>query len=211
MAIRIKTDNLNMSTTDYMKDVVRRFSKTIDEHNTHMRLFADYHVQVESWLKGELLNFFEGEKNDGKLKCYRPEARAGDGKKKVDYLLKLTNPAGRKVWIELKHLLIGRQPSQKPMLGCQPTQEPPQGQEWHFTSYCNTSPPGFYGDIMKLRDITEGDKYILFLATKKPDCENWSVGMHKLKERLKGCVHIESCTDCAPCPSTYFLGLLEIF
>ncbi len=75
-----------MSTMDYMMDVVARFRMVLDAHDIHMQLFDLHAIQVEAWLKGELLPFFEAEKTNGKLHDYwlecTPESKTDPGRKK---------------------------------------------------------------------------------------------------------------------------------
>ena len=59
-----------MRTIDYMMDVVTRFRMVLDAHSEHMKLFDRHAIQVEGWLKGEVLHFFEAERTNGKLHNY---------------------------------------------------------------------------------------------------------------------------------------------
>lgn len=62
-----------MSTADYMMDAITRFRKVLDKHDMHMKLFCQHAVQVEGWLKGELLRFLDAEKTSRELDDYWPE------------------------------------------------------------------------------------------------------------------------------------------
>ena len=51
-----------MSTVKYIQDMVTRFRVILDAHDKHLECFCRYGVQVEGWLKGELLNFLMSRK-----------------------------------------------------------------------------------------------------------------------------------------------------
>jgi len=187
-----------MSTMDYMMDVVARFRMVLDAHDIHMHLFDLHAIQVEAWLKGELLPFFEAEKTNGKLHDYwlecTPESKTDPGRKKIDYKLELLDGTiMAKVWIELKHFQIGYQ----------------SGRYWKASGYFASKSYGIHGDVAKLREVVVGDKYILVLATKNPGRDDWSRGVDKFNERFSP-FHIQSHTDPSNFPATYFLGLLEV-
>ena len=90
--------------------MVTRFGRILDRHDRHLECFCQYGVQVEGWLKGELLCFLDSEKAAGRIVNFDREVRLDIGRKRID--LRLEIPAGRAVlnaWIELKHWLIGSQ------------------------------------------------------------------------------------------------------
>jgi len=188
-----------MSTLDYMMDVVTRFRMVLDAHDRHMKLFDLHAIQVEGWLKGELLHFFDAEKTNGKLHNYwvesPPESRTAPGRKRIDYELELLNGTiMTKVWIELKHFQIGYQ----------------KEAYWIASDYlAGKSSWGICGDVAKLREVVVGDKYILVLATKNPGRDDWLRGVNKFNEKFSP-FHIQSHTDPSNFSATYFLGLLEV-
>jgi hypothetical protein len=187
-----------MSTLDYMMDVVARLRMVLDAHDRHMRLFDLHAIQVEGWLKGELLHFFDAEKTNGKLHNYwsesPPEYQTGPSQKRIDYELELLDGTTMtKVWIELKHFQIGYQKEE-----C-----------WKATDYFVSKSYGIHGDVAKLREVVVGDKYILVLATKNPGRDDWLRGVNKFNEKFSP-FHIQSHKDPSNFPATYFLGLLEV-
>ena len=121
-----------MSTVKHIQDMVTRFRVILDAHDEHLECFCRYGVQVEGWLKGELLNFFDVEKTDGRLLDFDRERRYGAGRKKVDYYLVL--PSGiiaPTVWIELKHWQIGYQ----------------RNELWKAHNYFGDKSIGIYSDV----------------------------------------------------------------
>ena len=187
-----------MSTLNYMMDVVARFRMVLDAHDMHMKLFDLHAVQVEKWLQGELLPFFDADKTDGKLLNYWPESwpqsRTGPSRKRIDYELELLDgTVMTKVWIELKHFQIGFQ----------------KRVYYKASGYFASKSYGVHDDVAKLREVTVGDKYILVLATKNPGRYDWSRGVDKFNEKFSP-LRIQSHTDPSDFPATYFLGLLEV-
>ena len=189
-----------MSTIGYMMDVVTRLRTVLDAHETHMKLFDQHAVQVEGWLKGELLHFFDIEKADGRLRDYwpesPPESRTASSRERIDYELELaTADATTKVWLELKHFQIG----------CQ------KGVCYKAHGYLARKSYGIYKDVVKLRQITAGDRYVLVLATKNPGRYDWSTGVATFNADFGHLsLHIHTHTDPSDFPSTYFVGLLEV-
>ncbi len=183
-----------MNTVDYIQGVVKRFRVILDTHDKHLRCFDKYGVQVEGWLKGELLAFFDSEKTDGKLVDFDREVTYGAGKKKVDYLLILPHGTiAPKVWIELKHWQIGYQ----------------RNELWQAHNYFGDKSIGIYSDVEKLSNIADGDKYILVLATKNPGHEDWSKGVDKFNKKFKP-LRVRSCTETTDFPQSYYVGVLEV-
>lgn len=187
-----------MSTMDYMIDVVARFRVVLDAHDIHMKLFDLHAIQVEAWLKGELLPFLDAEKTSGKLHNYwpecAPESRTDPGRKRIDYKLELlSGTIMTKVWIELKHFQIGYQ---KEVF-------------YEASDYFASKSYGIHGDVAKLREVAVGDKCILVLATRNPGRDDWLRGVDKFNEKFSP-FHIQSHTDPSAFPAIYFLGLLEV-
>jgi hypothetical protein len=174
--------------------MVTRFRVILDAHDRHLECFCHYGVQVEGWLKGELLRFFDNEITDSRLVDFDREVLCGAGRKKVDYLLVL--PSGiiaLKVWVELKHWQIGYQ----------------KNQLWQAHNYFGDKDIGIYSDVEKLSSIIDDDKYILILATKNPGYEDWSRGVDKFNEKFKP-LRVRSCTETSDFPQSYYIGVLEV-
>ena len=183
-----------MSTINYVQDMVTRFRPILDAHDKHLECFYHYGVQVEGWLKGELLNFFDTEKTDGRLIGIDREVLCGIGQKKVDYFLVV--PSGiiaSTIWIELKHWHIGYQRSEL----------------WLAHNYFGDKAIGIYSDVEKLSNIIDGDKFVLILCTKNPGHEDWSRGVDKFNEKFKP-LQVRSCTETSEFPEFYYIGVLEV-
>lgn len=182
---------MNVNSIDYVLDGITRFRSTLDAHTKQFECFDKHAIQVEGWLKGEIVLFFDNEKTGKKLGEFETEVGSGSGRKKVDCFLRLH---GTPIWIELKHWQIGRQKKQL----------------WKAQNYFGDEKSiGICTDVKKLSNISDGDKYILILATKNPGYEDWSKGVDKLNEKFKP-LHIKSYTNPSDFPYSYFLGLLEV-
>ena len=182
-----------MSTKDYLLDVISRFRVVLDAHIRQLVCFDQYAIQVEGWLKGEIVQFFDSEKLATTLDEFETEVKCGYGRKRVDCFLKLQ---GTPVWVELKHWQIGSQGDQR----------------WIASDYFVSKSFGIYGDADKLSKIIDGDRYILILATKNPDCEeqgDWGKGVDRFNQKFNPS-HIKSYTNPSNFPRFYFLGLLEV-
>ena len=184
-----------MSTADFLQRTVTQFRAVLDEHDKHMKCFDEHAVQVEGWLKGELLPFFDREVGERRLVDFDVEVNCGHGR--VDYLL--TVPDGLtpvKVWVELKHFQIGWQGTDR----------------WIASNYFTDKSIGIYGDVVKLTKIASDDKYILILATKNPEYEkngDWSQGVDKFNQKFAP-LQIKSLTNPSDFPQSYFVGLLKV-
>jgi hypothetical protein len=184
-----------MTTEDYLQSIVTRFRAILDTHGKHMGLFDEHAVQLEGWLKGELLPLFDSEKTDGRLVQFNTEVSCGYGR--VDYhLIVPDDPIAVEVWLELKHFQIGRQGEYR----------------WIASNYFTDKSIGIYRDVEKLTKIEQGDKYILVLATKNPEYEkngDWLQGVDKFNRKFTP-LRIGSLTNPSDFPQSYFLGLLEV-
>ena len=182
-----------MITTNYVLDAIKRFRVILDAHIKHLECFDQYAIQVEGWLKGEIVHFFDSEKLVRKLDEFETEVKCGSGGKRVDCFLNLH---GAPIWIELKHFQIGRQGEYR----------------WKASDYFGSKKYGIYNDVDKLSKIDNADKYILILATKNPEYEepgDWLKGVNKFNEKFAP-LHIRSYTVPSDFPQSYFLGLLEV-
>ncbi len=86
--------------------LVRRFGETLGGSVGRLRCFHAHGVQIEGWLKGELLFFLDGEKVRGAIGDFDREIRTdlGDRRKQVDLRIALEVEGTRRdAWIELKH------------------------------------------------------------------------------------------------------------
>jgi len=185
-----------MDTTEYIRDLVTRFRKVLDERSKQLECFCRYGVQVEGWLKGELLFFFDSEKAAGRLVNVDREVQlgAGPGKKRVDFRLEI--PVGVAIldaWIEVKHWLIGHQ----------------KGSKYNAVFYFgDVSSVGIKPAVETLTKVRRGSKYLLVLATANPAEDDWSNGVTKFNDKFPH-LHLKALTNPTEFPKSYFLGLLE--
>ena len=184
-----------MTTKDYLLSIITQFRLTLDSHERQLECFDRYAIQVEGWLKGELVCLFDSEKLAKRLDEFGVEVKCNSGRKKVDLFLKLHSTA---IWIELKHWQIGYQGEDR----------------WKASDYFGSGPKGIgiYDDVEKLSKIPDGDKYILILATKNPEYDepgNWEKGLDKFNHKFAP-LHINSYLNPSDFPPPYFVSLLEV-
>jgi len=185
-----------MTTEDYVKGLVARFREGMDSKEELLKCFCRYGVQLEGWLKGELLCFLDREKEMGRLADFDREVSLGIGRKKVDFKVEiLTNSSLLEAWIELKHWLIGYQ----------------RGTKYNAQFYFGdpSSAAGIKPDVEKLNDISNSTKFLLILTTANPGTNDWSAGVDNFNKKFRP-LYLKSLTDPIEYPSFYFLGLLEI-
>ncbi len=183
-----------MSTVNYIQDMVTRFRVILGAHDRHLECFCRYAIQVEGWLKGELLCFLDSEKVAGRLINFDREVQLDVGRKKIDFHLEI--PAGTAildVWIELKHWLIGYQKGYK------------LNAQFYFSDPTSV---GIKPDVEKLAKIKEGSKYLLILTTVNPGEKEWLDGVIGFNKKYPSLL-LKSLTNPADFPQSYFLGLLE--
>jgi len=168
-----------------------------DYFNTRLGMFecfCKHGVQVEGWLKGELLLFLDQNKLNGKIVGFDREVNMGLGRKKVDFTLKVREKSKTyRVWIELKHWLIGYQ----------------KGTRWTANSYFgDASSVGIKPDVEKLSTLPE-NMFLLILATSNPGKTDWESGTQKFNTKFKP-LKVKSLTNPKDYPSIYFFGLLKV-
>lgn len=184
-----------MTPEDHLKNLFVRFKEILNSKKELLDCLCKYEVQVEGWLKGELLCFLDNEKATGRLAGLDREVSLGVGRKKVDLMVKIQTSSGAlEAWIELKHWLIGHQKKIR----------------WKAQSYFgDSSLVGIKLDVEKLSEISRGGKFILILTTANPGMDDWTTGVDKFNRKFSP-LHLESLTNPAEFPSSYFLGLLKI-
>jgi len=184
-----------MMPEDHLKDLIVRFKEILNSKTGLLDCFCKYGVQLEGWLKGELLCFLDNEKATGKLASLDREVSLGVGRKKVDLMVKIQTSSGAlEAWIELKHWLIGYQ----------------KGSRYNAQFYFgDSSSVGIKPDVEKLSEISSGGKFILILTTANPGMDDWTTGVDKFNRKFSP-LHLERLTNPAEFPSSYFLGLLKI-
>ena len=179
--------NLSRSETQ-MIELVKRFQEVLDARPGILECLCNYGVQVEGWLKGELIYFLDTEKAGGRLYDFDREASFGQGKEKID--IKITGENGLVTWVELKHWLIGHQ----------------KGSKYNVGFYLLDSSNGIKPDVEKLK-LTSGSKFVLILATANPGAKDWFSGVEAFNRKFSP-LRISPMTDPADFQTQYFLGLL---
>jgi hypothetical protein len=179
-----------------IKGLVRKFAQVLDYKEGHLHCFCNQGVQVEGWLKGELLYFLNCEKENGRLAGFDREVPiAIGGRRKVDLKVQiLAGPRSLEAWIELKHWLIGYQG------GCK------YNAQFYFG---DGSSVGIKPDTERLGELREVHKFILILATENPGEKDWETGLNKFNSKFYP-LHLVSLTNPADFPDFYYLGLLEV-
>ena len=178
-----------MGNETQMTELVRRFQDILDTRRDILECFCNYGVQLEGWLKGELLYFLDTEKASGRLHDFDREVSFGQGKRRID--IKITDESALATWVELKHCLIGRQRRAK------------YGAGFYFG---DPSSNGIKRDVEKLK-LAHGHKYVLTLTTANPGAEGWFRGVEQFNRKFTP-LRISSMTSPAEFPAQYFLGLL---
>ena len=184
-----------MKPENHFKDLVFRFKEILDSKEEILNCFCKYGVQVEGWLKGELLYFLDGEKSAERIAHFDREVLIGIGKRKVDFKVEMSTGSGTlEAWIELKHWLIGDQKGT------------PYNAQFYFK---DPSSVGIKPDVEKLNEIPDGEKFLLILTAKNPGMDDWSTGVDRFNEKFSP-LHVESLTTPADFPDFYYLGLLKV-
>ncbi len=179
-----------MNTETQMIELVKRFQEVLDSRRDILECFCNYGVQLEGWLKGELLYFLDTEKTVGHLHDFDREVSFGHGRRKVD--ITITDGNGWVSWVELKHWLIGFQ----------------RGYKYDAGFYLrDSSSVGIKLDVEKLK-LAHGSKYVLTLATGNPGVDGWFGGVEQFNSKFAP-LHLSPLTDPKVFPPQYFLGLLS--
>jgi hypothetical protein len=153
-----------------------------------LRVFAEQGVQVESWLKGELLALCAILMRMGIVEAFEREVRVDGGK--IDLRIRLE---GRWHWVELKHWLVGEQ----------------VGTFYSCCGYFGDADTGVKWDVEKLRRMPPTDgAWLLLLMTANPGQEDWAAGIAKFNERFG--MRIETANETVGFPEEYFLGLARV-
>ena len=177
------------SNESQMMDLVGRFREVLETRPGILQSFSKHGVQIEGWLKGELLHFLDNERSSGRLRDFDRETDFGQGRSRID--LKLTDRDGQLTWVELKHWLIGNQ----------------KGDRYNAGFYFGDgSSVGIRPDVEKLA-LTSGQGYILVLATANPGADDWSNGVDRFNRKFSP-LRLASLTDPGDYPPYFFLGLL---
>jgi len=177
-----------------INELIQDFIELLKSRESVLECFTKYGVQVEGWLKGELLSFFDKKYEEGKIVCLdREVSYSGDNRKKID--LKITsddNGVRNENWFELKHWLIGRQKEYK----------------YNANFYFKDKHLGIKKDVEKLSQIEGGKKFLLILCTSNPGSEDWDSGLESFN--IKFSFNLISLNRPIDFPNSFFLGLLKL-
>lgn len=187
--------NQTKSPEEFPKDLVIRFKEVLKSKEDILECFCKYEVQLEGWLKGELLYFLHREKDAGRISHFDREVPMGMGRKRVDFKVGMAaNSGGLEAWIELKHWLIG---DQKGI---------PYNAQFYFG---DPSSVGIKSDAEKLNAIADGSKFLLVLTTANCGISDWLAGVDKFNRKFSS-FYLESLTSPFDFPSSFYLGLLKL-
>ena len=169
---------------------VHGFADYLKQRPDPLTCFTSLGVQVEGWLKGELLTFLAHEVDQQRIGAFDREVKTGDGRKKVDVTISFSGDD--QSWIELKHQLIGIQK------GVSYTAE------WYLKDTAN----GILADVQKLAALNTATRYVLILATANPRSSDWQSAVTAFNHKFEH--EIVSLTEPADFPDAFFLGLLHV-
>jgi hypothetical protein len=175
-----------------LRALIHRFRDVIALRPHVPRCFTEQGIQVEGWLKGEFLSFLTDEKCASRIVNFNREALIGVGKRKADLCLGLRDGLDlHRIWIELKHLLIGLQ----------------KGIAYNAFGYFN-DPVAIKPDVDKLLAMSSPHKYMLLLTTARPSTAEWMAAIARFNVKFQPC--LRSLTDPSDFPDEFFLGLISV-
>jgi hypothetical protein len=188
---------MNISSPDKeVLSLVFAFSQALERRAAHLQSFCRHGVQVEGWLKGELLGFLDEQKRQGKIVDFgREEKVLSDKRKRVDFKLALKTETGTRVaWIEIKHWLIGQQKGAT------------YGSSFYFG---DPSSVGIGPDVRKLAIVPNDGKYLLVLAIANPGDDEWQRGVTGFNKKFDP-LRVETLNRPGDFPGHFYLGLLKV-
>ena len=174
----------------HLLDIVSDFRNVLERRPGILKSFCRHGVQIEGWLKGEILHLLDTKKAEGALPDFDREVAFGQGRRRID--LKLTGVNDGDTWIELKHWLIGYQKGTRYSAG------------FYFG---DPSSVGIRPDVEKLQ-LARGHKFIMVLATANPGADGWRDGIETFNRKFSP-LQVNPLTDPTDFPEYYFLGLLS--
>ena len=157
-------NNLSGSETQ-MIELVKRFQEVLDARPGILECLCNYGVQVEGWLKGELIYFLDTERLAAAFTTSIGELASVKVKRKID--IKITGEDGLATWVELKHWLIGHQ----------------KGSKYNAGFYLRDPSGGIKPDMEKLK-LTSGSKFVLILGTANPGAKDWFSGVEAFNRKF---------------------------
>ena len=173
-----------------LQSLVQRFSNHLSHRQQSLICFTNLGVQVEGWMKGELLTFLTDEVERKQIFSFDREVKYGEGRKRVDLTISFLGQ--KPVWIELKHHLIGSQ----------------KGISYDAQWYLKDKANGILADVQKLSSLSSFDGYVLILTTANPGSTDWDSAVTIFNNKFEH--QVLSLTKPDDFPDTYFLGLLYV-
>ena len=181
-----------------LKELISAFKKDLDSKHEQLNCFCKHGVQLEGWLKGELIYFLEKQKKCGRIEGFEREVTPhgyGHGRRKVDIKVELRLESEIFiVWVELKYWLIGEQKGT------------PYKPKFYFNERGSI---GIKPDIEKLILIENDFKFLLILSVKNPKIEDWDEGVKVFNDKFPN-YNLKSLTDPNVYEDSYYLGLLSV-
>jgi hypothetical protein len=173
--------------------LVHRFREVLALRPEVLKCLAVQGIQVEGWLKGEILAFLTEEQRVGRLVDFSREVLVGHGRRKADLTVDLRLSGKQcRIWIELKHYLIGWQ----------------KGILYNAYAYFNDPTNGIRPDIDKLLAIQSPHRYVLILMTANPGIPDWRTAIARFDQKFQ--LQLRALTDPADFPPEFFLGLIAV-
>ncbi len=184
-----------MNIDEHIIALTRRFGEALEGSLDRLRCFHDHGVQIESWLKGELLFFLDTQKEKGAIADLDREVRitVSDRRKQVDLRITFEVSGGHETaWVELKHWVLEQ-----------------KGKPYRPQFYFGDPALGIRSDVDALSKIDAGSGYCLILMTANPGLADWEAGIEKFNEKFVP-LNVSSLTSPTDFPDAYHLGLLKV-
>ena len=170
-----------------MKTIEKKLKEHLLGLKDKLQCFHKNEVQVEGWLKGEILVFLERLKANGDIKEFHRECILKN-RKRADIVIEIKK---NKHWVELKHWHIGKQ----------------KGKEWNIKDYIKD----LEDDAIKLDVIPPTSrKWILVLCTKNPGKTDWYRELNTFNATKEFFHKLKPASAPTSYPDAFFLGLLRI-
>jgi len=176
-----------------LRDIVHQIREHFELLQNRYTTFAKQGVQLEGWLKGEILVALDRLYERQVIKGFDREVPFATGsKRKIDLTVDTFESRN---WVELKYWLVGKQ---RPGVRYGPM---------FYTG--DKSPVGIFKDVEKLRSIkAPGNLWLLILNVDNPGPQEWAAGLKRFVDKFG--IPIKSCSNPAEYPPTYFLGLIQV-
>lgn len=181
-------------TDQRMLRLVQDLKDTLHAGLDRLCAFVKHEVQVEGWLKGEMLVLLDRGMAQGSLSGFERERLVGQGRKKADFLIHFSPRDDQSTaWLELKHWLIGTQ----------------KGLAYRARAYFSDRAIGIDADVEKLLGIDSASRYVLILCTANPGSDPWEEGLARYAQK-GGPGNVQCLTDPREFPEEFYVGLLKV-